>query len=175
MSESAKWVDRRFDFDFPVNRYPEFLERLAATPDQLGSLTASVPAEWRIRQAGGAWSIQEHTGHLMMTDMTFSGRLDDFLAGRTVLRAADPGGSATTAENFNARALEEILDRFRARREEYLRRLADLSPDQFGLTAGHPRLNTPMRLCDMLWFQAEHDAWHLDKIRGLVTHWQSRG
>jgi len=43
-----------------------------------------------------------------------------------------------------------------------------LEPESFARVAIHPRLNIPMRLVDMLYFQAEHDDYHLARISELV-------
>src|ERR1700719_2635884 len=47
----------------------------------------------------------------------------------------------------------------------------DASP--FVRTISHPRLKTPMRLVDHLYFVAEHDDHHLSRIWELVTTKQS--
>ena len=36
-----------------------------------------------------------------------------------------------------------------------------------GRTALHPRLQQPMRILDSAIFQADHDDWHLSRIRDL--------
>jgi hypothetical protein len=46
----------------------------------------------------------------------------------------------------------------------------------FEAVAIHPRLNKPMRLVDMLFFQAEHDDYHLARISDLIrTHSATSG
>jgi hypothetical protein len=47
-------------------------------------------------------------------------------------------------------------------------RLDYLSAEVFATVAHHPRLNVPMRLVDMLFFQAEHDDFHLARISALI-------
>jgi hypothetical protein len=49
----------------------------------------------------------------------------------------------------------------------YLESLVVLAPEDFAKTSFHPRLKTTMRLCDMLFFQAEHDQYHLERIKNL--------
>ena len=46
--------------------------------------------------------------------------------------------------------------------------LEALSSADFSRTARHPRLQQPMRIVDMLLFHAEHDDYHLARIRELV-------
>jgi len=59
-----KWSERRFDFSFPVELYPELLERLRGTPARLAYRLAGVAPERLIRRPPRGWSIQEHAGHL---------------------------------------------------------------------------------------------------------------
>jgi hypothetical protein len=45
-------------------------------------------------------------------------------------------------------------------------------PEDFDKAILHPRLNKPMRLCDMLLFHMEHDRHHLTRIAELKELWQ---
>jgi hypothetical protein len=81
--------------------------------------------------------------------------------------------NATEQANYNAKDIRWILDKFRSQREGYIYRLEALPPESFGKTAWHPRLNKPMRLCDMLLFEAEHDRHHLARIEELKSMGQS--
>ena len=47
-------------------------------------------------------------------------------------------------------------------------RLDGLEPEAFAAVAHHPRLNVQMRLVDMIFFQAEHDDFHLARISELI-------
>jgi hypothetical protein len=60
--------------------------------------------------------------------------------------------------------VSSILNAFRATRHEMVRRLESLDGDLFARAALHPRLNVQMSLVDMLFFQAEHDDYHLARI-----------
>jgi hypothetical protein len=84
------------------------------------------------------------------------------------LRPADVSGRRTNEKNYNLEDLLTILNRFRSKREGFVAHLRRLKPGDFGWTAMHPRLNKPMRLCDMLFFQAEHDDHHLARIEELI-------
>jgi hypothetical protein len=64
--------------------------------------------------------------------------------------------------------METILTDFRRQRMELVARLDNLPPQTFALVAQHPRLNVPMRLVDMLFFQAEHDDYHLARISEMI-------
>jgi uncharacterized damage-inducible protein DinB len=162
-----KWVDRKFDFEFNFSIYPEFIQRLRAMPDTLESLIASIPQDLHKIKINQEWSIQENVGHLITVDALFIGRLEDYESGAKSLRPADVSGSRTNKENYNSDIIQNLLKIFREKRMGYILRLENTDSNLFNKTAWHPRLNKSMRLCDMLYFQAEHDAHHLDKIKYL--------
>jgi uncharacterized damage-inducible protein DinB len=162
-----KWTDRQFDFNFPVELYPEMIERVRGTPARLEDLLRTVPAELRTRQQDGRWSMQENAGHLLDLESLFSQRLDEYLAGSTELHAADMSNRKTYEANHNDVKLDVILNNFREQRRRITSRLDQLDPEIFGRIALHPRLKVQMRLVDMLYFQAEHDDYHLARISEL--------
>lgn len=168
MVDRVRWVDRTFDFDFPTGLYREILERLRGTPIRVETRVRELPAGILTTRDGDRWSIQEHVGHLVDTEELFTGRLDDYDAGSTLLRPADMSNRKTEAARHNDRALAEVLDDLHRERASLVARMEALRPHAFGLTAGHPRLGTPMRLVDMMFFQAEHDDFHLARITELI-------
>jgi uncharacterized damage-inducible protein DinB len=163
----VKWTDRQFDFNFPVELYPEMIERVRGTPARLEDLLRTVPAELRTRQEDGRWSMQENAGHLLDLESLFSQRLDEYLAGSTQLHAADMSNRKTYEANHNDVNLDVILNEFRKQRRRISSRLDQLDAEVFGRIALHPRLKVQMRLVDMLYFQAEHDDYHLARISEL--------
>jgi hypothetical protein len=52
-------------------------------------------------------------------------------------------------------------------------RLEELKVDQVAIVAIHPRLQTPMRLLDWIYFVAEHDDHHFAQARRVITTLQS--
>ncbi len=168
MPNRVPWTQRRFDFDFPADLFPELLERLRGTPARVEEIAQALPPNVLRRRDGETWSIQENIGHLADLESLFSGRLDDFEAGATTLRAADMSNQKTHEAAHNARPIKEILNEFRTLREQLVARLEALSPADFSRTARHPRLQQPMRIVDMLLFHAEHDDYHLARVRELV-------
>jgi hypothetical protein len=169
MPARVAWGERRFDFTFPVDFYPELIERLRGTPARLADRLQPVPSAQVTRRVGGKWSMQEHAGHLGDLDLgLFLPRLDDYEAGVKVLRAADMENAATEQANHNARPLGEVLERGRTVRATVIERLERYDSAFFSRTAEHPRLRTPMRSVDMLYFQAEHDDYHLARIAELI-------
>lgn len=165
-----RWVDKTFDFGFPVQAAPLLLERLRGTPARLEDRIRSLPREELIRRDGATWSIQEHAGHLVDVETLFAGRLDDYDAGAARLRPADVSGRRTNLADHNQRELSTILAEFRAARGGLVTRLEGLDEAGFARTAIHPRLDRPMRVCDMMLFESEHDDYHLVLITGLLRH-----
>ena len=165
------WLDRKFDFAFPVEMAPLLLERLRGTPARLEDRIRSIPRAQLTQRDGDKWSIQEHAGHLGDVETLFWGRLDDYDAGAPRLRAADPSGQRTARADHNRRELATIFADFRAARGKLVERLEALDPTSLARTAHHPRLDRPMRVCDTMFFAAEHDDHHLALITGLIQRY----
>ncbi len=168
MSKHLKWTDRTFQFTFPVEVYPEMIERVRGTPARLEDRVKSIAPEILTKRDGERWSIQENAGHLLDLESLVSGRLDEYLAGAKVLHAADMSNRKTYAADHNQVSMQSILTDFRAQRTQLTNRLDSLDSQTFAVVAHHPRLNVPMRLVDMIFFQAEHDDFHLARISELI-------
>jgi uncharacterized damage-inducible protein DinB len=168
---TLRWVERSFDFSFPVERIDTILERLRGTPARLEEKLSGFDRATLIRRDGDSWSIQEHAGHLLDLDELHLGRLDDYESGAVVLRPADTENRKTREADHNARPLEEILAKFREERARFVVRLEAWDDERLGTTALHPRLNQPMRVVDMAYFVAEHDDHHLARMTGLARAW----
>jgi hypothetical protein len=165
--QRIKWTDRRFNFDFPAGIYPEMIERVRGTPARLEELLAGLAPEILTAQAGGRWSMQENAGHLLDLESLVSQRIDEYLAGNSALHAADMSNRKTYAASHNNVPVTSILNAFRTARHDIVHRLESIDPPVFERAALHPRLNVQMRLVDMLFFQAEHDDYHLARISEL--------
>ena len=173
MSEKLKWGDRTFHFTFPVEVYPEMIERLRGTPARLEDRVRSVDAKLLSTRDGDRWSIQENAGHLLDLESLVSRRLDEYLAGAATLHAADMSNRRTYEADHNVASIADILNNFRRERIKLVKRLDELPSETFARVAHHPRLNVPMRLVDMLFFQAEHDDYHLARISELIRALQT--
>ena len=172
MSHKENWLEKQFDFDFPASKYVEFLQFLRKTPAKIEALVKNLPHKTLIRRDGDSWSIQENIGHFLTSESLFLGRLDDYENDAPVLRPARFEDNPTDKANFNEKGIQWILDEFRAQRQIYINRLDALKPEDFEKNILHPRLNKPMRLCDMLFFHAQHDQHHLTRIAELKELWQ---
>ena len=173
MSHKENWLEKQFDFNFPASRYMEFLQILRETPVHLETAVKTLPREVLVRRDGDSWSIQENVGHFLATESLFLGRLEDYENNAPVLRPARFENNPTDEADFNHKDIHWILDQFRGQRQLYINRLDGMQPKDFEKAILHPRLNRPMRLCDMLLFHAEHDCHHLARIAELKELWQT--
>ena len=76
MGERIPWIKRTFDFDLPVELWPEILERLRGTPARVEDLVRGLSVEALTWHDGKGWSMQENIGHLMNVEELWLGRLD---------------------------------------------------------------------------------------------------
>jgi hypothetical protein len=168
MTDRIKWTDRRFDFTFPAGLYPEMIERLRGTPARLEDRIGSLPAEILQRRDGERWSIQENAGHLLDLESLVRQRLEQYLSEATELHAADMSNRKTYEASHNTVPIGSVLNQFRQQRMDIVDRLDSLNSEMFARSAFHPRLAVQMRLVDMIFFQAEHDDYHLARISELA-------
>ncbi|MBI1803043.1 MAG: DinB family protein [Ignavibacteriae bacterium] len=174
MITQTNWIDRTFNFDFPAGLFPCILERVRGTPSRVKEMVQRYPRNIRTVRMNDGWSIQEHVGHLYDLDELHEGRIDDFLSGVQILRAADMTNRKTYQANHNANSIEAVVHSFKVARARFVQRLETLDDQQITLTAEHPRLKRPMRLVDMVFFVAEHDDHHLARMSALARVLQQR-
>ena len=89
MIEKAKWTERNFKTDDRTTLFPNIVERLRGTPARLEDKLNGLSVNRLCEQINNKWSIQEHAGHLLDLEELWTGRLDDFLKQREMLRPAD--------------------------------------------------------------------------------------
>jgi uncharacterized damage-inducible protein DinB len=169
MSQVPLWFERKFEFSFPVELWPNVCARLRGTPARLEEALRGCAREVLIRKVEGQWSAQEHAGHFLDLEALWMARAGDYEAGSEQLTVADLRNRKTDEADYNARPLEQILREFRAARGRLLKRIDELDASLFARSIPHPRLKTPMRLVDHLYFVAEHDDHHLARIWELVV------
>src|SRR5215470_1619250 len=165
---ASKWFDRKFEFTFPVEQFPNLCVRLRGAPARLEEITRDVKHEVMVWKPDMKWSAQEHAGHLLDLEPLWMSRVEDFVRGGDVLTAADLTNRRTEEANHNARTVQEILSKFRTARTAFVDRIEEIEPEFIARTMLHPRLQKPMRLVDHLFFVAEHDDHHLAKIWELI-------
>lgn len=163
-----RWTSRQFAFAFPVERIGVICSRLRGTGPRILAAVHGVTAAVLTARRDGAWSVQEHVGHLHDLEALHLQRLDELARGAAVLSPADMENRATWDARHNERPFAEVFAAFAAGRAQLLARLEAL--DARGLAAAglHPRLQQPMRAVDVAFFTAEHDDHHLARLEQLV-------
>ena len=169
MSQTTLWFERKFEFSFPVELRPNLCARLRGTPARLEEVLADRSHQILTWKAQEKWSAQEHAGHLLDLEPLWLARVNDYVASSDQLTPTDLSNRKTDDANHNGRPLKQILAEFRAARGLLLQRVEDLDPSLFARAIPHPRLKTPMRLVDHLYFVAEHDDHHLARIWELIN------
>ncbi|HXZ19569.1 MAG TPA: DinB family protein [Candidatus Acidoferrales bacterium] len=164
MSRVPAWFERRFEFNFPIEHYPNLCIRLRGTPPRLEEILRGVPQRALLDKPEGRWSVQEHAGHLLDLEPLWMARVDDFVADGSTLTVADLSNRKTHEADHNSRALSDILAELRAARLRLVGRVERFEPAVFARSRLHPRLKQTMRLLDHLYFVAEHDDHHLARI-----------
>ena len=170
MIEQTPWFERKFDFNFPLGLFPVIVERLRGTAPRIASIVNDESDGRLIQSPHGAWSAKEQVGHLYDLEDLWYGRIEDFLAGEKILRAADLGNTKTQQADHNKKTMRELLTLFFHARTRLVEKVENCDEAKASLTALHPRLQTPMRLIDSLFFVAEHDDHHITKIRSLLEY-----
>ncbi len=171
MNRPPIWFERKFDFTFPVEQHPNLCVRLRGTPGRLEEIVRGVEGVLLVKNPRGSnkWSAQEQTGHLADLEPLWMARVDDYITGASQLTVADLTNRKTSEAGHNLRPIAEILVEFRSARSRLLSRVENIDPAIFARASLHPRLKTPMRLVDHLYFVAEHDDHHLAHIWELVS------
>ena len=169
MSQVPVWFERKFEFSFSLDLLPNLRARLRGTPARLEETLRSHSREVLTAKPQGKWSAQEHAGHLLDLESLWLARLEDYVSDKDQLTPADLTNRKTDDADHNTRQVAELLADFRAARATLLERVDELDASLFARTLPHPRLKTPMRLVDHLYFVAEHDDHHLARIWELIT------
>jgi len=170
MTSVPLWFERKFDFSFPAELYPNICMRLRGTPARLDELLRVQLREKLIQKSDNRWSAQEQAGHLLDLEPLWLARVEDFVAGRAELTAADLTNRKTHEASHNHVPLDQILRGFRYARSHLVSRLEAIDPSNSSRTLLHPRMKTPMCLVDHLYFVAEHDDHHLASIWELMRN-----
>jgi hypothetical protein len=74
MSQVPNWFERKFEFSFPVELFPNLCARLRGTPTRIEHVVRGRPHEMLTRKAQAKWSVQEHAGHLLETSNRYGWR-----------------------------------------------------------------------------------------------------
>src|SRR3972149_5320803 len=104
-----KWFDKKFQFELSQENFDSILNRLSENPEKISRLVSSLPKEILIKRIDNRWQIQENVGHLVDIEELHEGRIDDFIAGKATLRAADLNNRKTEEANHNKKNINELL------------------------------------------------------------------
>lgn len=168
MAQIPVWFGRKFDFSFPIELMPNLLARLRGTPARLEEALRGHDREALVARYEGTWSPQENAGHLFDLEQLWLARVEDYVNGSDGLTPTDLQNGRTHGAGHNDRPLEDVLADFRTARSKLLARAGNLDTSFYSRAIPHPRLKTPMRLADHLFFVAEHDDHHLARIHELL-------
>ena len=168
MISQTPWFERKFNFDFPVGIFPVVVERLRGTYPRLKHMLQNAREGDLATKPNDSWSVKEQVGHLYDLEELWLARIEDLLAGASMLRAADLMNRKTHEAGHNAVSVEELCLKFSGERNKLLAKVSDLDEKKATLSAVHPRLQIPMRIVDCLFFVAEHDDHHIARIRDLL-------
>ena len=163
------WFERKFNFDYPAAKFPEFVVRISGTPLRIDQLIQGMSDTALKMQYDDTWSILENIGHLATLEPLWIGRVEDISSGKETMREADLSNQATFDANFNRQESKTVIESFRFIRQTFVDMISKLMPDQWEKSSLHPRLKTPMRLVDLCYFVAEHDDYHLARIMELKS------
>jgi hypothetical protein len=146
MANTGQWFERKFEFNFPAELYPNLCVRLRGTPARVEEMLNGVPRDRLVARRDEKWTIQEQVGHLLDLESLWSARVDDFIEAKSRLTAADLQNRKTHEANHNAKNITELLKEFRTARTALATKLDSLDHGVFSQTLLHPRLQQPLRL-----------------------------
>ena len=170
--KKLKWFDKKFQFDFSQDHYGSILQKLRETPDKISRLVLPLPEDVLTKKNDNSWSIKENIGHLIDLEELHDKRIDDFIAGKEILRSADLNNRKTNEANHNSKKITDLVNELKVAREEFVKRMKHLDEKTLSRSSIHPRLNQPMRPIDMAQFVLEHDEHHIETIKELILEHQ---
>lgn len=172
LNNRALWFSRKFYFEIANGNFYSILERLKDAPFRLEKKLEGLSDEVLTSRYQNAWSIQENAGHLVDLESLWIGRVADIGTGQEYARSADLENTKTHEAKHNAAHLAQLLKEFWNQRAHFVRLCKEhvaIAETQHSL---HPRLKTPMRIIDLMFFAAEHDDHHLASITELIEHFE---
>ena len=166
--DRQKWIDKKFNFNLSQSGYDKILNQLLENPEKLSNLVSALPSYKLIKKVDGKWSIQENIGHLIDLEELHDGRIDDFIAGKEILRPADMNNKQTDEANYNDKNIIELLSELKIVRKNFVKRLKTLDTEVLSRNSIHPRLKQQMKPIDMAQFVLEHDEHHIQTIKEII-------
>jgi hypothetical protein len=166
--EHIKWTERTFMFGYDKRYLPQLTERLKGAAPRIEELVSGMDEATISKRLNNEWSVKEHIGHLADLEALHDGRIDDFIHGAEVLRAADMSNKATYDAPHNDVSIAGHLATLRRVRAAFINRILALDEQVLDRKALHPRLKQMVNLPDIMYFVAEHDNHHLMRIAEIL-------
>lgn len=165
----TKWFEREFPPIADNGLFPSILERLEGTAVRLKSKISKIHGVLA-ESKEGKWSIHKEIGHLIDLEPLWFQRMLQIIGGEQNLKIADLTNQKTHDANHDEVNIHDLISTFEAEREKLLGFLRNITEQDLGKSAIHPRLGTPMKLIDLAFFVAEHDDHHLAQITYLAMN-----
>src|SRR5580658_3992311 len=131
MSQVPIWFERKFEFSFPVELYPNVLARLRGTPARVEEMLRGRLREILVSKPQEKWSAQEHAGHMVDLEPLWLARVGDYVDGSEQLTVTDLQNRKTDEANHNAQLLDTILAGFRSARAKLVTRAGEVDSSLF--------------------------------------------
>jgi len=167
-----KWFDKKFTFAHSQDDYNKILNQLLENHEELTKMVSSLPSDKLTKKVDGKWSIQENIGHLIDLEELHDGRIDDFIAGKEILRPADLKNRKSDEANHNDKNVNDLLLELKIVRKNFVKRLQTLETKVLSRSSIHPRLKQQMKPIDMAQFVLEHDEHHIQTIKEMISKLQ---
>ncbi|GJM31015.1 MAG: hypothetical protein DHS20C18_00160 [Saprospiraceae bacterium] len=164
----GQWFERKFDFENLSTTAEGLMERLRFTPLRVQEQIRNLSAAQLTQEFEGKWSVQENIGHLNDLEPLWHGRIIDIINGETTMRPADLTNKKSHEAGHDLIPMAKLLSNFTANRNKLLSLCEEHYDVLWTASALHPRLKTPMRIIDLLYFVAEHDDHHLATNNFLI-------
>jgi len=144
------------------------IDALERAPDVVVPLVREVPdTVLKRRPKSGKWSAHEHACHLAVVHGLFFQRLENMLTSpEPVITPYDPG-TQDPDDALLRLDLDESLESFARDRARLVKRLRELSPEDWRRTAGHAEYSHYSVLI-MFRHLALHDFFHAYRIEELL-------
>ena len=131
MSKHLKWTDRSFQFTFPVEVYPEMIERMRGTPARLEDRLKSLATNILTRRDGEALVDSGKRRTSADLESLVQQSIDEYLAGAKSSSCGRHVESQNPRSRSNELAMSIILSDFREQRMHLVDRLDNLNPPAF--------------------------------------------
>ena len=165
---TAKWIDRKFNFEESSLERQLLVNRLQATGNRIRKILAAVPEVKMELRNDGKWSIKENVGHLIDLEDLHLNRLRELKDGKTTLTPADLKNADTESAAHDSVKIRILISSLESRRSDFVEFLSGLSEPELAHEALHERLGIMMKPMELAYFVAEHDDHHINIIKGII-------